>query len=697
MRLTFLHLLFFSLFLGASAHALDIFKTWHLEGGQFTGNANVTAPFVSLYGTVEITANELRFATNQGAFTRGAALPDMGPAYTGPSLEYLFNETIPSEVPGAPPLLIRSTRVRVVVQDPNTLVLLFGRTSYPNGGNFMDYEWIGGVLTTAPLPIRTTPLTKAAPWAGRYNGTFFDFYGDNFGNGISATMGSYGGTFVRKPNGDFFAHFQGEEDIDTFGLTSSFEILSTIWSDTNLRVKWSNPIWDENGAVAGNLFAYLLEDRNEQRAIYLGDGRILIMESNSTRVDETVLYFSGGSNYIPPHMADSFLTCMLLTQESIGHVDVIQGTSVQVLRDGQKIPLALGDPFYEGDTVITGASSLVKIAFMDGASMTVSPNSEMKVESYRPGKPPLMTLIRGIILSYITGGFKSPRLMTVNTVMGPRGTEFDWSYLEENGTAVTSVEVIDGIVDVTDRATGQVHEVLAGQSRTVTSAVQAPSITLQVPGSGMGHVSINGNAVHSFPHTFTAPIGTELTIEAHPAAGLEFHRWWGNSEILTTAFTTVVSGSTVMNCEFRQPGYTAEDAFFEEAFAMGLTGADASQDAKPFEDGSPNLIKWAFNMNLDKADHRRLPLGGTSTAGLPVFGNMGGQPRLQFLRRTDGSISYRPMVSEDLVEWAPYAVIEDTQTLGDGWELVTIPANPPQPDGKARFFRVSVSLAVEAP
>ena len=91
------------------------------------------------------------------------------------------------------------------------------------------------------------------------------------------------------------------------------------------------------------------------------------MESTSTRVDATVTYFSGGTQYIPPFMADSYLTCMLLTQEAIGHVDVIQGTSVEVIRDGQKIPLALGDPFYEGDTVSTGAGSFGKILFMSGA------------------------------------------------------------------------------------------------------------------------------------------------------------------------------------------------------------------------------------------------------------------------------------------------------------------------------------------
>lgn len=71
------------------------------------------------------------------------------------------------------------------------------------------------------------------------------------------------------------------------------------------------------------------------------------------------------------------------------------------------------------------------------------------------------------------------------------------------------------------------------------------------------------------------------------------------------------------------------------AAASGLTGDDALPGAVPFSDGVPNLLKFAFNMNLARADVSTLAPG--SNSGLPSarLDEAGEDPvwRVEFVRR----------------------------------------------------------------
>jgi hypothetical protein len=171
----------------------------------------------------------------------------------------------------------------------------------------------------------------------------------------------------------------------------------------------------------------------------------------------------------------------------IAGVSKTQRGQVWVLRDGQKSPSGLNDEFYEGDVVITGPKSLVKISLSDGSEVNVGSGSELKLEKFRPKEPSIMELIKGRVRSRIlnngTGAIKL-WFNTRYTTLGVRGTEFDVTYSEENGVGTTRLDVLSGLVDMTDLSTQQTVGVGAGESRsTVAVAVPRPVMTVQ-PANG---------------------------------------------------------------------------------------------------------------------------------------------------------------------------------------------------------------------
>lgn len=687
-----------TLMLNLSAFAVSIEGTWHLEGARFTGDQTVLNPLSRLWGTVQISGGQLVFSTNQGSFTKAVALVDYGTFQ-----ESVLNETAPHPIEGQPPLLTSSTRVRILVEDDDTLVLAFGRTLYEEGTlrNFSSYEWIGGVLTTAPVRARITPFTKAPAWAGKYSRTTASLSEDNFRTGISASMTHRKSQFVSNPGGGFLVvHDDGPQSL---GATADFATLASARSDSTREHLWSNPVMNStvpNGPPIGTADAYLVAERDERQAFHLGDGRVLFIQAYARRAEGVVTHFDP---LIPSYsyffIPDADMDCMLMTQNAIGHVSLVypaNGAVIHVIRDGQKFPLVAGNPLYEGDVIQTVPGSGCRVDFVDLARMTISPDSVVKIERFSSQRT-TFHLLKGWLREIFTTGPNKSRFefVTSKTAGGVRGTEFDWGYTEDGGIGTTTFDVLSGIVDMTNLETGQVHEVLAGQSRSVAVPVLPASVTIQVPGQGLGSVSINGTMVNVFPHTFTAPVGTELNLLALPAANKEFHRWWGAQETLTAPLVHIVSGDTVLNCEFKLPGYDAEDAYYDAVDALGLSGGATEEDAIPFSDGVPNVIKWAFNMNLGAADHRRLDFGAPTTAGLPAF-RVAGSAQFRYLRRTDGSVIYRPLVSTDLTTWEPFTGTESVQPQVAGWEQVTL-SSPLPPTGSAgQFFRVQVALPVSS-
>jgi formylglycine-generating enzyme len=123
-----------------------------------------------------------------------------------------------------------------------------------------------------------------------------------------------------------------------------------------------------------------------------------------------------------------------------------------------------------------------------------------------------------------------------------------------------------------------------------------------------------------------------------------------------------------------------------------LSGDAAAPTATPFQDGVPNLLKYAFNLNASGPDSSVLTPTGTS--GLPRIeaapgGGMSPGLTVEFLRRRGVSLVYEPQESTDLATFAPLVGTSTVTPINDEWERVTITAAASA--APRRFFRVSVT------
>lgn len=118
--------------------------------------------------------------------------------------------------------------------------------------------------------------------------------------------------------------------------------------------------------------------------------------------------------------------------------------------DGVDRTLSQGDGVYEADEIATGAKSFAVLQFVDGAKVTVRPNSKLIVKEYvyngGDHDAATLSLVEGG-LRVITGAVAKaePEKYKVETpvaLMGVRGTEFavvlcdDGSVCEEEGLEV---------------------------------------------------------------------------------------------------------------------------------------------------------------------------------------------------------------------------------------------------------------------
>lgn len=130
----------------------------------------------------------------------------------------------------------------------------------------------------------------------------------------------------------------------------------------------------------------------------------------------------------------------------------------------------------------------------------------------------------------------------------------------------------------------------------------------------------------------------------------------------------------------------------------GLSGSDAEMLASPQDDGVPNIMKYAFNMNLSAPDNSSMPTGGSG--GLPVGDlteNDEGDPvlRVEYVRRKGSGLIYRAVKSPTLGSFTPMVGQESVETIpgtNGQWERV-IMDEPCDPETVSRCFsRVEVSL-----
>ena len=66
----------------------------------------------------------------------------------------------------------------------------------------------------------------------------------------------------------------------------------------------------------------------------------------------------------------------------IGQVKVAKG-SVQVEREGKRVPAAVGMPVRTADVLVTGADGSAGVTFSDNSLVSVGPNSVFAIDKYR--------------------------------------------------------------------------------------------------------------------------------------------------------------------------------------------------------------------------------------------------------------------------------------------------------------------------
>lgn len=168
------------------------------------------------------------------------------------------------------------------------------------------------------------------------------------------------------------------------------------------------------------------------------------------------------------------------------------------------------------------------------------------------------------------------------------------------------------------------------------------------------------------------------------AMASHYHSLYVGGDLFSVGGKTAKSMAVADLSEFSIPLYPLT------AQAAGLTGADAQPGAQPFGDGVPNLVKFAFNMDLSKADCHRMAANGLS--GLPRFGSTGfsGVCRFEYVRRIGGNPVYTPQSNSDLSgAWSPIVGTIQVYPIDETWERVI---HDIQTADEKLFNRVRVEL-----
>ena len=183
-------------------------------------------------------------------------------------------------------------------------------------------------------------------------------------------------------------------------------------------------------------------------------------------------------------------------------------------------------------------------------------------------------------------------------------------------------------------------------------------------------------------HIIAAEVPVSGSFQRIDAFDLEAGLAWDFSELESAGTVTVVS----------------ESSRLEKAMTdAGLSGEAALADAIPFGDGTSNLLKYAFNMDLGASDSRRLTPGGEETSGLPAIGvHKEGPERfltIEYLRLRNGGLVYGTQIATSLSpgSFEPTTAEPVVVPVDSHWERVII-QEPVDPEARKAFGRVRVLL-----
>ncbi len=187
---------------------------------------------------------------------------------------------------------------------------------------------------------------------------------------------------------------------------------------------------------------------------------------------------------------------------TVGTVKNVSGPLFAMSESGQQRPLGVGDPFHQGETLITGIRSYARVAFSDKGETTLRPDTHLKIEHYEfvakrgSNTKAIFVLLKGGLRSALglTRFFGPYELKTAfATVKGDAGTGAVFSATVippgswETKSIGASHESAEGLYVHVDSGSIELSNEIGlqrlneGQSGKATSASAAPTLTLSPP------------------------------------------------------------------------------------------------------------------------------------------------------------------------------------------------------------------------
>lgn len=166
------------------------------------------------------------------------------------------------------------------------------------------------------------------------------------------------------------------------------------------------------------------------------------------------------------------------------------------------------------------------------------------------------------------------------------------------------------------------------------------------------------------------------------AFDLEAGLAWDFSDLESAGTVTVVSESSRIEGAMKD---------------AGLSGEAASVQAIPFGDGSSNLTKYAFNMDLGAPDFRRLTIGGEEASGLPAIDIYEEDSKrfliIEYLRLRNSGLVYQSQIATSLSpgSFSPTIATPEVVSVNSDWDRAIVREHL-DPKAYKAFGRVNISL-----
>ena len=572
----------------------SITGTWSFKGYYQEASGNALGSLNSADGTVVISSNAISLNLSGGPSFSDTVNFEL----KNGSFVHSEEEVVPKEpdAPAEDPTYISfSSNLSVRPIDDNTCIIIYGESDYWFFGT--ESVAIAGVLTKAPL----SDFPQNPDWSGKRSGSGMrmkDEYWATEGKGLSSQTEQVT-TEIENRNGSivdvWFA--SASENQRYQANTSSYQ------ADFSLSNSVRRLLWEDE-----HYRAYLLEENENNRSLYLPDGRVLAVTFYTLRVDMKGVEDEFGFAFEDyQRLGDLEASVHLLDPLEIATVKDVRG-SVTVLRNNLPIPVFKGMKLYEGDYVQTGKGSFTRLLTTDKSSMNIGPKSLIKIQRYVKSGGSIINCLTGAIRSF----FVSPRdpgsILTIrsrNACLCVRGTTVEYVVSQENGLEVVDALVEEGVADFIDEINSQQQELTDGESATYSHPLIQHAVTINAPSLNGGDVFVDGSKVTNYPHVVNINSGDSVKLTAARHDGYRFLNWSGDLLAVDPTQILAVEEDMTITPQFQVFDYSMSTyrSIFSENSGYEIFSQQPDGDAN--NDGVLNAV--AYGMGYLPSDS--LPTG----------------------------------------------------------------------------------------